>query len=67
MKFPKQLVKDLTTVRDIVRDDTHSAIWLLAAAQLLDSVAAQIRAEVAAAGGIPDRSAGIEAAKQAGF
>lgn len=67
MKFPKQMAKDLTTVRDIVRDENHSPIWLLAAASLLEQTAADIRREVAAAGGLPDHASGIAAAKAAGF
>jgi hypothetical protein len=47
--LPKQIRKDLDTVRDLLTSDRPcNRLWLEAAASLLEDVAAQVRAACAA-------------------
>lgn len=42
---PKPLLKDLITVRDLVKSPSIHPVWLLGAADLLESIAREIRQE----------------------
>jgi hypothetical protein len=61
--LPKQIRKDLETATDVLTSDRPcNALWLTAAAALLEDVAAQVRAAIAEAEKSGSKTAACQAA-----